>query len=147
MPAPAAPAHRLAPTNIDPHTGTQDLLEYKKKHRTLRVKMMDDTVKTVLVDDSNTVHDLVIAVCQKIGAVLPLSPPSPLCPTHPPGLTGLGGPGIASSDEYSFTTEKLEEAAKQAAVRKTTDPKAAAKSDSMHACMRVRPPCETHWMP
>ena len=45
----------------------QDLLEYKKKHRTLRVKMMDDTVKTVLIDDSNTVHELVINVSQKIG--------------------------------------------------------------------------------
>jgi len=45
----------------------QDLLEYKKKHRTLRVKMLDETVKTVLVDDSNTVQELVATVCQKIG--------------------------------------------------------------------------------
>ena len=62
------------------HAATQDLLEYRKKHRTLRVKMLDETVKTVLVDDSSSVHDLVITVCQKIGTAS-----IGHCPPHPFG--------------------------------------------------------------
>ena len=45
----------------------QDLLEYKKKHRVLRVKMLDGSVKTLMVDDSHTVSQLMITVCSKIG--------------------------------------------------------------------------------
>jgi len=46
----------------------QDLLEYKKKHRVLRVRMLDGSVKTLMVDDSQTVAQLMITVCSKIGA-------------------------------------------------------------------------------
>ena len=107
----------------------QDLLEYKKKHRTLRVKMLDETVKTVLVDDSNTVQELVATVCQKIGAVACasgqlltepcLNETVPMCPLQ------LRPAGIHNSEEYSFTTERLEEAAAQ---KRAHDPKA--KGDS-----------------
>jgi len=45
----------------------QDLLEYKKKHRVLRVKMLDGSVKTLMVDDSHTVSQMMITVCSKIG--------------------------------------------------------------------------------
>ena len=45
----------------------QDLLEYKKKHRVLRVKMLDGSVKTLMVDDSHTVAQLMFTVCVKIG--------------------------------------------------------------------------------
>ncbi|KAI0230740.1 Talin-1 [Lamellibrachia satsuma] len=44
-----------------------DLLEYKKKHRMLRVRMLDGTVKTLQVDDSHTVSQLMITICSKIG--------------------------------------------------------------------------------
>lgn len=44
-----------------------DMLEYKKKHRPLRVRLMDGTLKTVLVDDSLAVGDLVKTVCSRIG--------------------------------------------------------------------------------
>ncbi|KJE89680.1 hypothetical protein CAOG_009384 [Capsaspora owczarzaki ATCC 30864] len=44
-----------------------DMLEYKKKHRPLRVRLMDGTLKTVLVDDSQSVGDLVKTVCSRIG--------------------------------------------------------------------------------
>jgi len=33
-------------------------LEYKKKHRQLKIKLLDDTIKTVLVDDSTDVSDI-----------------------------------------------------------------------------------------
>jgi len=33
-------------------------LEYKKKHRQLKIKLLDDTVKTVLVDDSSDVAEI-----------------------------------------------------------------------------------------
>jgi len=51
----------------------QDLLEYKKKHRVLRVRMLDGSVKTLMVDDSHTVAQLMITVCSKIGLYTCLS--------------------------------------------------------------------------
>ncbi|XP_042904301.1 talin-2 isoform X1 [Parasteatoda tepidariorum] len=44
-----------------------DLLEYKRKMRTLRIRMLDGTVKTVLVDDSQVVANLMVVICTKIG--------------------------------------------------------------------------------
>uniref|UniRef100_A0A146KWR6 Talin-1 n=3 Tax=Lygus hesperus TaxID=30085 RepID=A0A146KWR6_LYGHE len=44
-----------------------DLLEYRKKMRTLRVRMLDGTVKTMLVDDSQPVANLMVVICTKIG--------------------------------------------------------------------------------
>nr|XP_022902800.1 talin-2 isoform X2 [Onthophagus taurus] len=46
---------------------TGDLLEYRKKLRTLRVKMLDGSVKTMLVDDSQIVANLMVVICTKIG--------------------------------------------------------------------------------
>ena len=45
----------------------QDLLEYKKKQRVLRVKTMDDSVKTMYVDDSLPVAQLMVTICSKMG--------------------------------------------------------------------------------
>ncbi|CAG4965792.1 unnamed protein product [Colias eurytheme] len=44
-----------------------DLLEYNKKTRNLRVRMLDGTVKTLLVDDSQVVANLMVVICTKIG--------------------------------------------------------------------------------
>ncbi|CAK1592968.1 unnamed protein product [Parnassius mnemosyne] len=44
-----------------------DLLEYNKKMRNLRVRMLDGTVKTLLVDDSQIVANLMVVICTKIG--------------------------------------------------------------------------------
>ncbi|KAK9884059.1 hypothetical protein WA026_004996 [Henosepilachna vigintioctopunctata] len=44
-----------------------DLLEYRKKLRTLRVKMLDESVKTMLVDDSQIVANLMVVICTKLG--------------------------------------------------------------------------------
>eukprot|EP00117_Sycon_ciliatum_P001215 scpid5059/ scgid6971/ Talin-1 len=46
---------------------TGDLVEYRKKIRPLRVKMMDGALKTVMVDDSQIVEDLVKTICERIG--------------------------------------------------------------------------------
>ncbi|XP_035914111.1 talin-2 isoform X3 [Anopheles stephensi] len=44
-----------------------DVLEYRQKHRTLRVRMLDGAVKTILVDDSLPVSQLMVVICTKIG--------------------------------------------------------------------------------
>lgn len=61
----------------------QDLLEYRKKLRTLRVRMLDGTLKTMLVDDSQPVANLMVVICTKIG--------------------------ITNHDEYSLVRENIEE--------------------------------------
>lgn len=44
-----------------------DVLEYRRKLRTLRVRMLDGAVKTILVDDSQSVSQLMVVICTKIG--------------------------------------------------------------------------------
>ncbi|KAI9206533.1 uncharacterized protein BJ171DRAFT_498098 [Polychytrium aggregatum] len=56
-----------------------DTLEFKKKHRLLKFRTLDGSVKTALIDESSLVKDLVAAVCEKIG--------------------------LSNSDEYSFQRE------------------------------------------
>ena len=51
---------------------TQDILEYRKKQRPLRVRFLDGAVKTILVDDSQNVVDLTRAICARIGESLSL---------------------------------------------------------------------------
>lgn len=45
----------------------QDTMEYKKKQRPLKIRMLDGTVKTVMVDDSKTVTDMLMTICARIG--------------------------------------------------------------------------------
>jgi talin len=44
-----------------------DTIEYKKKHRPLRIQTLDGTTKTVIVDESLPVLNLVTVVCEKFG--------------------------------------------------------------------------------
>uniref|UniRef100_A0A7N6B6Z0 Talin 1 n=1 Tax=Anabas testudineus TaxID=64144 RepID=A0A7N6B6Z0_ANATE len=44
-----------------------DTLEYKKKQRPLKIRMLDGTVKTVMVDDSKIVSDILMTICARIG--------------------------------------------------------------------------------
>uniref|UniRef100_A0A8C7V3J1 Talin 2a n=1 Tax=Oncorhynchus mykiss TaxID=8022 RepID=A0A8C7V3J1_ONCMY len=44
-----------------------DILEYKKKQRPLKIKMLDGAVKTIMVDDSKTVGELLVTICSRIG--------------------------------------------------------------------------------
>ncbi|KAJ8686379.1 hypothetical protein QAD02_022173, partial [Eretmocerus hayati] len=60
-----------------------DLLEYRRKLRTLRVRMLDGTLKTILVDDSQPVANLMVVICTRIG--------------------------ITNHDEYSLVREPAEE--------------------------------------
>ncbi|TPX64716.1 hypothetical protein CcCBS67573_g08329 [Chytriomyces confervae] len=46
---------------------TGDLLQFRKKHCPLKVKTLDESVKTVLVDESLNVGKLVLAVCERLG--------------------------------------------------------------------------------
>jgi len=43
-----------------------DEVEYKKKHRPLKVKLKDDTVKTVLIDDTLTVSEIAKVIGEKL---------------------------------------------------------------------------------
>ncbi|XP_072269736.1 talin-1 isoform X2 [Pyxicephalus adspersus] len=60
-----------------------DTLEYRKKQRPLKIRMLDGTVKTVMVDDSKTMSDLLMTICARIG--------------------------ITNYDEYSLVREVFEE--------------------------------------
>ncbi|XP_075894317.1 talin-2 isoform X1 [Nelusetta ayraudi] len=44
-----------------------DVLEYKKKQRPQKIKMLDGAIKTILVDDSKTVGELLVTICSRIG--------------------------------------------------------------------------------
>jgi talin len=44
-----------------------DVLEFKKKHRILKVKTLDNNVKNILVDESTNVKAIVEVICQRIG--------------------------------------------------------------------------------
>ncbi|XP_057660933.1 talin-1 isoform X1 [Diorhabda carinulata] len=59
-----------------------DTLEYRKKLRPLRVKMLDGSVKTMMVDDSQIIANLMVVICTKLG--------------------------ITNHDEYSLVLEDLE---------------------------------------
>uniref|UniRef100_A0A672N213 Talin-2 n=1 Tax=Sinocyclocheilus grahami TaxID=75366 RepID=A0A672N213_SINGR len=43
-----------------------DILEYKKKQRPQKIKMLDGAVKTIMVDDSKTVGELLVTICSRI---------------------------------------------------------------------------------
>ena len=59
-------------THTHTHTHTQDMLEYRKKQRPLRVRTLDGSIKTLLVDDSQTVAELTRVVCVRIGKLCAL---------------------------------------------------------------------------
>lgn len=61
MPCTGATAGSCAPLCL------QDTMEYKKKQRPLKIRMLDGTVKTVMVDDSKTVTDMLMTICARIG--------------------------------------------------------------------------------
>ncbi|XP_067841068.1 talin-1 isoform X2 [Heptranchias perlo] len=60
-----------------------DTLEYKRKLRPLKIRMLDGSIKTVMVDDSKIVSDMLMTICARIG--------------------------ITNHDEYSLVHEIVEE--------------------------------------
>jgi talin len=44
-----------------------DPLEYRRKMRLLKVRMLDGSVKSIMVDDSQVVSNLMVLICTKIG--------------------------------------------------------------------------------
>ena len=59
------------------------MLEYRKKMRLLKVRMLDGAIKSMMVDDSQIVTNMMVIICTKIG--------------------------ITNHDEYSLVREKVEE--------------------------------------
>lgn len=49
---------------------SQDVLEYKKKQRPQKIKMLDGAIKTIMVDDSKTIGELLVTICSRIGLYL-----------------------------------------------------------------------------
>lgn len=45
-------------------------MEYKKKQRPQKIKMLDGAIKTIMVDDSKTVGELLVTICSRIGTQL-----------------------------------------------------------------------------
>eukprot|EP01114_Cavostelium_apophysatum_P007404 TRINITY_DN194_c0_g1_i3.p1 TRINITY_DN194_c0_g1~~TRINITY_DN194_c0_g1_i3.p1 ORF type:complete len:2578 (-),score=946.84 TRINITY_DN194_c0_g1_i3:69-7802(-) len=43
-----------------------DEIEYKKKHRPIKIKLQDETIKTILVDDTLSVGDIVAVIGEKM---------------------------------------------------------------------------------
>jgi len=60
-----------------------DTLEYRKKMRLLKVRMLDGAIKSMMVDDSQIVSNMMVIICTKIG--------------------------ITNHDEYSLVREKTED--------------------------------------
>ena len=48
----------------------QDLLEYRKKLRVLKVRTLDESVKTMFVDDSVPVGQLMVTICSRMSKTL-----------------------------------------------------------------------------
>lgn len=48
----------------------QDVLEYKKKQRPQKIKMLDGAIKTIMLDDSKTVGELLVTICSRIGLLV-----------------------------------------------------------------------------
>ncbi|XP_040434460.1 LOW QUALITY PROTEIN: talin-1-like [Falco naumanni] len=46
-----------------------DTMEYKKKQWPLKIHMLNGTVKTIMVDDSKTVIDMLVTICAEIGII------------------------------------------------------------------------------
>lgn len=42
------------------------MLEYKKKHRVLKVKLLDNSERSVLIDDSSLLIEILALVCKKV---------------------------------------------------------------------------------
>ena len=45
----------------------QDMLEFKKKLRVIKVRLLDGSVKSLVIDDSHIVEQLMVTICLKIG--------------------------------------------------------------------------------
>ena len=42
-------------------------MEYRKRLRIMRVRMLDRSVKALMVDDAHAVEQLMVPICQSIG--------------------------------------------------------------------------------
>ena len=47
-------------------------MEFKKKQRVIKVRMLDGSVKSIVIDDSHIVEQLMVTICLKIGKLFSL---------------------------------------------------------------------------
>ncbi|KAI1290436.1 Talin-2 [Halotydeus destructor] len=90
-----------------------DQVEYKRKIRNLRVRMLDGSVKTVLIDDSQPVANLMVVICTKIGI------------TNHDEFSLLREPSLDESKESNYSTGTMtlgRRSAKEKDTYKTLDP-------------------------
>ncbi|KAI8898118.1 hypothetical protein BC833DRAFT_620631 [Globomyces pollinis-pini] len=91
----------LAPNKMLGHYELKygDTLEFRKKHRVLKVKTLDENVKNILIDESTNVKAIVEVICDKIG--------------------------LANHEEYSLSRDETVEVTKKDKKKKdnTTDAK------------------------
>ena len=74
----------------------QDEIEYRTRYRPLKIRLLDETVKTILIDDSLIVAQLMVYICTKFG--------------------------IANHDEYSLVYDlNVDQNTKTATLRRVTD--------------------------
>lgn len=87
----------LAPIKMLAHydINVNDALEFRKKHRVLKVKTLDHSMKNVLIDDSAIVKTVVETICAKMG--------------------------LANPEEYSLMTERAPEEDPKLAKKKKVD--------------------------
>lgn len=45
----------------------KDHVEYKSRYRPLKIRLLDGTIKTILIDDSLIVAQLMVYICTKFG--------------------------------------------------------------------------------
>lgn len=86
-------------------------MEYKKKQRPLKIRMLDGTVKTVMVDDSKTVTDMLMTICARIGERTGLVRDGRVSGEEGGGTSSAPctPAGITNYDEYSLVREIMEE--------------------------------------
>ncbi|XP_071498741.1 talin-1-like [Diadema antillarum] len=94
-----------------------DVLEYRKKIRPLRIKMLDGSAKTLLIDDSNTVSQMLITICTKVG--------------------------VTNYDEYSLCRDIQEEDKKEGGTMKSGTLKKEKKKDAGASILRDEKKMET----
>lgn len=73
---------KLFMSSCFPSYFSQDVLEYKKKQRPQKIKMLDGAVKTIMVDDSKTVGELLVTICSRIGECITVKKNSFILPYH-----------------------------------------------------------------
>lgn len=81
-----------------------DTILFKRRIRPLRVKLMDDAVKTVMVDEAQNVSEVVETICKRIG--INQSDEYSLRMEAPSAAAGPSGGKLGSIDNLTETMKR-----------------------------------------